>query len=40
VPFDPVLAEPCFPPVHEQDQAQEEALQAVLRQQMSLFNYL
>ena len=29
VPFDPVLAEPCFPPVHTMPTEQEEAMQAV-----------
>ena len=31
VPFDPVLAEPCFPPVKSQPQEQEEALQTVIQ---------
>ncbi len=29
VPFDPVLAEPCFPPVRQVPQEQEEAFQQV-----------
>ena len=29
VPFDPVLAEPCFPPVRSVPQEQEEAFQQV-----------
>ncbi len=31
VPFDPVLAEPCFPPVRSVPQEQEEAFQQVRR---------